>query len=265
MLGSALKKAAAFAKANKPKVGAAAGLKAGQPKIGGAAGLNAGKPKVGTAKGAKVGGSAGTKKAAPKPKPKAPSVSYSGGGGSTGAISGSIGSTGSAAVKEPPKPKQLSEKDWRAQDSAFKAEQSSIEAELKSMIANIASQRKQYGTDMGMSFRNLGLQQGKKDDWTDATWNRDDLLGAYGQSVNNQVNDFAARGLLDSGLYIQDHDDLTRGFDRQRSDLLTNQQDTLADFLRQEQAAKTSSSNAIERARAESAMRRAAAYGLTGV
>lgn len=209
------------------------------------------------------------KKVAPKPapKPKAAAPKPKATGGSKAVSSGSIGSTATKTV-EPPKPKQLSEKEWRAQDSAFKAEQSSIDAELKSMLANIANQRTQYDANLADTFGNLGLKLGAGtggDQFTNATWDRDNLLGAYGQAMNNQVNDFAARGLLDSGLYLQDQDTLTRGFDKQRSSLNTGRQQTMDDLDMQKASAQTSSESALNRAKAEAAMRRAAAYGLTGV
>lgn len=205
-------------------------------------------------------------KAAPRPKaapkPKSTSTKKTTTTTATAPRTTSL-STSTAAVAAPKPP---SEKEWRASDSAFIAEQSSIQAELATIMNQIANQRAKVGTEYGETFRNLGLRQveGSKD-WGDAVWDRDNLLGAYGQSVNNQVNDFAARGLLDSGLYTQELGTLTRGFDQQRSDLARGQGSAIEDLAMQETAAQSQMNTALERARAESAMRRAAAYGLTGV
>lgn len=207
-------------------------------------------------------------KPAPKPAPRPKSSGTSTRSTTSSRTSGTTSTSSLSSTAKVTKPKIPSKKEWRASDSAFVAEQASIEAELQNILNQIANQRTKINADYGETYRNLGLRQvegSKKDDWSNAVWDRDNLLGAYGQSMNNQVNDFAARGLLDSGLYTQELGTLTRGFDQQRGDLARGQGSAIEDLDLQRSTAQTQRETALNRARAESAARRAAAYGLTGV
>lgn len=174
------------------------------------------------------------------------------------------------APVEPPPPPQLSEDEWRAQDSTFLGEQSALDLQLKQALAGLAESRTGYNKDFGSSLRNLGFgwQDANNDGLPDdaeikgGAWNKNDMQGAYGQAYNNTTNDFASRGLMDSSLFADAMTEQDRGFTRQFDDMQGARQQYLKSLLGEETSAKDTQAQALAQARASASARRAAEYGL---
>lgn len=198
--------------------------------------------------------------AAPRsaPAPRVPSSGGTSGIGTsaTGGIAafagggGDMGGGGVAAPTPPP----MSQDQYLAQDAEFLGTQSDAEREYQNLIAQLTRQRGEYELDNKNTLRNMG--------WGDNGWNQTDRLTGYGQAYQNQLGDFASRGILDSSLYGGALNDLNRGFNRQRDDL----QGALSQFLggqeqerTQAEAAKTAAITAAQR---QAIARYAAQFGV---
>lgn len=149
---------------------------------------------------------------APVAKPRVPQT-----GGSTGLGTSSTGSVAAfsaapaMAGAETAGPPQMSEEDFLAQDAEFNDTRAGAEREFQNLVSQLARQRGEYELDNNNTLRNLG--------WRNNGWDQQDKLSGYGQAYQNQLGDFASRGMLDSSLYGGALNDLNRGFNQQRDDL----------------------------------------------
>lgn len=183
---------------------------------------------------------------------------YGGGGGGFGG--GGIAPT--SAPVEPPTPKKwedLSEKeqtDYLAGDATYSAQEAALQTELENLMAELAMQRTNYETDYNSALTNLG--------WNTETESFDpnNMLGAYGMSFNNQQNDFAGRGMLDSTAYANALTDLGTSFDRQRGDLSNAQSNFMRELDTRQEGAERTNVQDLQRARADAIARRAAREGI---
>lgn len=112
----------------------------------------------------------------------------------------------------PPAKPAMTDAEFLAQDNEFLDTSASLDSELANLKAQLSRERGDYELDINNSKRNMGSLEG-------GGWNTKDKLTGYGNAFNNQQNDFASRGMLDSSLYGGALDDLNRGFQTQRSDL----------------------------------------------
>lgn len=135
---------------------------------------------------------------------------------------------------------------------------------LSDYQAQDTTKRSQYNTDYGTTLKGLGWTQDDPatTDANEGAWNFNDLNTAAGRSFNNQENDFAGRGLLQSSLYGTALDNLTRalndqlnGINTAKTNFTTNQDQALSQFKNQNTLDSQS-------ARAEALGRRAASYAL---
>jgi hypothetical protein len=151
-----------------------------------------------------------------------------------------------------------SQDQYLAQDAEFLDEKSAAQQEYDNLVAQLAQQGTEYNTNNQNTLRNLGWQG------DEGGWNQQDKLTGYGNAYQNQLNDFAGRGMLDSSLYGEAQNDLNRGFEQQRTDLGT----ALQQFMNQQTLQKTSATQGRDRAVADAQRqaiaRYAAQYGLTG-
>lgn len=166
-------------------------------------------------------------------------------GGSTGGYSGgalaanSAGSYGGAPMPAP----SIDDPNWEPTDSAYIAEAAGINSDTQSLLDELKRQRGMYELDWKTALRNLGYDQGA------GRWDRGNRLGAYGQAMNNQTNDFASRGLMNSSLYANALADLEGSFTQQLGDLnAANLQDETG-YNERVAAANTQKDNALKQAR----------------
>jgi hypothetical protein len=177
--------------------------------------------------------------------PKKPS--YGGGGGSRGygGGGGGVGSnrtggiTGYAAPPAPPAPPTLEA--FSAKDSTYQSQLAALKKALADYQAQQGQAKTQYLTSYAGDRRTLGENR---------TQGLDDL-----------GNDFASRGMLQSGLYADSLSDLNSDFDKRQAALdqaraafLAQQGSDFTNYQSEQQIAQ-------QKALQEAAARRAAQYG----
>lgn len=181
-----------------------------------------------------------TRTSAPSTRTSAPS---GGSGRYTGGAlaANSAGSYGGAPVAAPMP--AIDDPNWQPTDSAYIAESAGIESDTQALLDELKRQRGLYELDWKTALRNLGYDQGA------GRWDRNNRLGAYYQATNNQQNDFASRGLMNSSLYANALADLEGSFGQQLGDLnAANLQDETG-YKERVAAATTQKDNALKQAR----------------
>jgi hypothetical protein len=163
----------------------------------------------------------------------------SGGGGSFSG-GGFVGGGGGGSVSRPKPPPSLSQ--WLARDADYQDQQRSFSRALSDFTADYTRKRGKVTGDYQSGVKSMGEQRVK--------------------DLQDIMNDFAARGLLQSGLYGQRQSDYEKQYQQNLSDLTRQETSSLSDldsektqFTRQQQLAK-------ETARKEAARRRAETYGI---
>jgi hypothetical protein len=109
-------------------------------------------------------------------------------------------------------------------------------------LAQMNSQRQQYEGQYGLNAQELGKQR---------TTGFGDL-----------ENDYASRGLLQSGVYGKAYADLENDFKRRQTDLDTGRTNFLANLASGQKNFTTEQQLAMEKARQDAIARRAAQYGI---
>lgn len=167
---------------------------------------------------------------------------------------GSSGGGGGVAPMAAPAP--VSEEDYLAGDSAYQAQIAALARALQDFQADDTAKRTQYNTDFGTTLKNLGYNEGTK------AWATGDTNTAAGRSYQNQLNDFAGRGLLQSSLYGTAVDNLMRSLNDQLSGINTAKTNFLSDQDRALSQYKNQNTLDSQQARAEALARRAAGLSL---
>lgn len=177
------------------------------------------------------------------------------GGGNFG---GSAGGGGGAGAMGAPAPTVTapSEEDYLAGDSGFQTQLSALQGALQRYLADSDFQRTNYTTDYNRSLRDLGYDEGTK------AWNWNDPLTASGRGYQNQVNDFASRGMLQSQGYADAYQELQRMLGQQYDSLSGAKNTFMTDMDNQVANFKGENTSNQQAARAEALQRRAAQYML---
>lgn len=179
---------------------------------------------------------------AARPAARPAATGGSGGGYTGGALAAnSAGSYGGAPMAAPMP--SIDDPNWEPTDSAYMAEAAGINSDTQTLLDELKRQRGLYELDWKTALRNLGYDQGA------GQWDRNNRLGAYYQATNNQQNDFASRGLMNSSLYANALADLEGSFGQQLGDLnAANLQDETG-YKERVAAATTQKDNALKQAR----------------
>lgn len=172
---------------------------------------------------------------------------YSGGGGP-------VGDMGSINV-EPAIP---SEEDYLAGDSSYQATLSALARQLQGFRADVDSQRSSRKLDYDKSLKDLGY---RASEGGPSSWNWDDVLTASGRAYQNNSNDFASRGMLQSQAYADSINNLQRSLMDQYNGIDQTNTQFNTDLDRQLTKAQEENTSATQQARAEAILRRAAQYG----
>lgn len=191
-------------------------------------------------------------------RPKSPTTSRSSGGVGGGYLpymgGGSFGGVSTPAVP--------SEEDYLKGDSVYKATIEALGKQLKNYITDINAQRENYELDYNNALQQLGYIAPAEEGGM-GSWNWQDQLTASGRMYQQLLNDFAARGMLQSQGFASGQEDLTRQLQQQYNDLSTARQTFGAGLDNQLTAYKDENTSASQAARAEAILRRAAQYGLS--
>lgn len=175
---------------------------------------------------------------------------YSGGGGYGGG-----GDYSPAPVVAPP-----SEEDYLAGDSAYQTQLAALKGALERYISDSGLQKANYQTDYRTSLRDLGYNENPTG--AGGNWNWEDMTTASGKAYQNQLNDFASRGLLQSQGYADSVNDLQKMLNQQYGQLSTNKNNFMSDLERQIANYTAENTSGSQAARGEAIARRAAQYGL---
>lgn len=188
------------------------------------------------------------------------SSGYPTGGYSDGGYGDGGGGGYGGFADTPPVVTAPTEEDYLAGDSAYQTQLAALKGALERYVSDSDLQRTNYQTDYGRSLRDLGYTEGQNGGA--GTWNWDDMTTASGKSYQNQLNDFAARGMLQSQGYADANNDLQRMLQQQYGQMSTNKNNFMTDLERQLANYKAENTSSSQSARAESIARRAAQYGL---
>ena len=164
--------------------------------------------------------------------------------------SGQVGSTiVPAAVAPPPSPSVPNENDFLAGDSTFLNQQAAFKAALEDYINQKNQSLAQYQTNYNVQKSDLGFDPANP-------------TGLFGHALDDTDNDFASRGMINSGLFADARSQLTNQFKRRQDDadrlfgdFRTNQESDFTNFNKEQGLA-------TDRARADALARRAMQFQL---
>lgn len=194
----------------------------------------------------------------PAPAPQqssSPNYSYDSGGSY-----GGYSAPASAPTPPPPSPDQ-----WMnaGADQAYQAQISALAKALSDYRADNQHQQDQYNTDFSKSLDTLGWTPGANaTDVNGGSWNWNDQNTASGKAYQNQLNDFASRGLLQSSLYGQANNDLVRSLTDQLTGLQTAKSNFMTNLAQQLSAYQNQNTASQQQAKADALARYAAQYGV---
>jgi hypothetical protein len=153
-----------------------------------------------------------------------------------------------------------SEMDYLSGDGSYQAQLAALIRAASDYDTDVTSQKTKYDVDYGDALKNLGFIQDDPGtaDANESKWNFGDLNTAAGRSFQNQRNDFAGRGMLQSSLYGTANDNLTRSLNDQLGSVNNAKQSFFDDISRQQGSYKTENTLAQQQARASALDRRAA-------
>lgn len=184
--------------------------------------------------------------------------STGGGGGGGGYVNpqniSSFGGGGGGSLA--PQIAAPSEEDYLAGDAGYQTEYSALQSALQRFLADADFQRTNYNTDYSQSLRDLGYDEGNK------AWNWNDKLTASGRGYQNQLDDFGARGMLQSSGYADAFQELQRLLGQQYDALSSNKTRFMGDLDNQTANYRAENTANAQAARAEALQRRAAQYML---
>lgn len=210
--------------------------------------------------------SAGVQAAAPAPKSyvtpnssgqysaPSPPRSYSGGGGAPrnpspprqgpiqGPGRGGGGPKPKPRPKPKPKPKPPSIAKFLAGDDVYQDQISQLMKQLENFLTANKSQRGDIREDFNTSLSKMDKQKA--------------------MDLEAMENDFAARGLLTSGLYTDSVGDYNKQYQTQLDDLTTSRQRSIGDLIESMKNYRTENQGQRKNARADAIRRRAEKFGI---
>lgn len=148
----------------------------------------------------------------------------------------------STGVISPTAPVQPSVDEWLANDAAYKTQSDALTKAWADYQAQKGLSESQYRTDYTSKVNDLSKTR--------------DLAG------QDLENDYAARGMLNSGQYAKAYTDYTTEYDNRQKQLDTGLSDFLANLLSQSQNYKSEQDLTAEKAKQDAIARRAASLGM---
>lgn len=188
------------------------------------------------------------------------------GGGGGGGFGAGIGAPTEPVA--PPKPK-VTQENFLAGDESLKIQQAALMKALQDYTANNSADVSKYNLDYGKAVDNLGWRMPVQDDPATpdineamaGSWNMEDENKASGRAYQNQLNDFAGRGTLQSSLYKEALDGLMRSLNEQLGGIDTAKTNFESDKARELSTYTNENTNARNLARSDAIARYAALYG----
>ena len=196
----------------------------------------------------------GVQAAAPVPNIRSSAAGSAVGGGVGNAVNYGLGGGGGGGMD--PMISAPAEEDYLAGDSGYQTQLSALQGALQRYLSDSDFQKTNYNTDYDTSLRDLGYDEGNK------AWNWNDKLTTSGRGYNNQLDDFASRGMLQSQGYADAYQELQRMLGQQYDSLSGAKTNFLTDMDNQTANFKGENTANQQAARAEALQRRASQYGL---
>lgn len=153
-------------------------------------------------------------------------------------------------------------------DSVFQAQKAALNSALTAYQADVDAQKSNYDTNYRDALRKLGFTGNVEDIEKgtakpgEGTWNQTDTTTASGRGFNSALNDFAARGMLQSSAYGRAYNNLIRTLGEQLTSSTTAKTNAFADWERQKTNKATETKNAEASARQEAIARIKTQLGL---
>jgi len=181
-----------------------------------------------------------------------------GGGGSYGGGGGGGGGGTAPMAMAAPAP-AMSEQDYLNSDDVYLAALSRYNKGYDDLLADVTRRDKDYGVTYQNSLDDLGYRPGAEGG--PAGWDFENQQSAAGRGFQGLIQDFAARGLLHSGDYLNAQNDFVGSLGKQL-DAMNLAKQQFGEGLNQERSSGLSSRDAgIGQARAEALARMQQAYG----
>ena len=162
---------------------------------------------------------------------------YAAGGGGS-APRPPVGNTpaGTIAASVPPTPAPVSVDQFLANDTAYKSQQNAYQKALADYATQMAAEQGKYNNEYDAQTKQLGLDRA--------------------EGITNLRDDYASRGLVNSGVYADALGDLNTKFDTSAADLSRAKQAYLSDLTTGQTNFKTTQATLLEKARQEALQRR---------
>lgn len=122
----------------------------------------------------------------------------------------SIGNNASGTIAKPAKP-SMSQGQFLAQDATFKSQQSAYQKAIDDYLAQYGAEQQKYNTEFGAATDKLGLERT--------------------QGAEDLQNDYAGRGLIQSGVYADALNEFNTGYDTRLADMERAKSNYMADLL----------------------------------
>jgi hypothetical protein len=157
----------------------------------------------------------------------------------------------------------MTDEQYLSGDSQYQLQLAALQKALGDEQADTGAQQSKYNTDYSGAVKQLGWMQ---DDPTtpqnEGAWNFQDTNTSAGRAFQNQQNDFAGRGLLQSSAYGTANDNLTRSLNDQLTSTNSAKDSFLADLARQQGTFASDNGNQVQQAKIEALARRASGVSL---
>lgn len=144
-------------------------------------------------------------------------------------------------------------------DAQYQLQLAALQKAAADEQADITNQTGQYNTQYTDALKQLGYEQ---PDPTQANaqgaWEFGDTNTAAGRAFQNQQNDFAGRGLLQSSGYATANDNLTRSLNDQLNSTNTAKQSFLDTLAQQQRTFLSDNQNQVQQAKIDALARMAA-------
>lgn len=110
------------------------------------------------------------------------------------------------------------------QEAGYLAQVSALDRALQEFQSQDTAERGRYDVDFKGGLRDLGYRDENIDDDIAGQWDWNDVLTASGRGYQNNLNDFASRGMLESQGYFDSLKNLERSLEDQRGAMNTSRQ-----------------------------------------
>jgi len=174
------------------------------------------------------------------------STGYNGGknngSGSPGYGASSGASSSGMVMPAAPKPVQMTPEQWLSKDTTYTGQQNSYNKALQDYLANYNAELQKYGNEYNAATSKVGQEREK--------------------GLTSMADDYASRGLLNSGVYGEAMQDYNTDMDTRLADMQRAKSAYEGDLLADKNSWSSNQQELLTKAKQEALNRRLAAYGI---